>query len=177
MDQRPWVHVEIESVKDGKVYTVPNGERIGDRRFSAISNLRIVNTGKTPALNVVIWVEAFSERDAFDALEVAVLDPENGGFQIVGAVPPNASLFMDFPVFRSFEDMTQEMDFEFTARLICSIHYAASASQRDNRGCHTIQSFIIEGDDGQRRSISLDTRDIRDNRLKFVTRPAIGHMT
>lgn len=177
IDQRPWVSVDIVEFQHVKVDTGPNCPRLGSRHFSAIVILRIINTGKTPAQAVEIWVDAFREEELKGTLKTIVLKESEGDkHRLIGVIPPNSETTLDFPITRSFVDFPDLEDFEFQCRLLCSIRYSTDASLRDNHDGHTLQTFVIENDDGDRRSIWIDTRDIRLSRTKLKARPAVGQM-
>jgi len=178
IDQRPWVSVEVIEFQHVDVDTVQNIQRLGFRHFSAIVSIRVINTGKTPAQSVEVWVAAVNDEGMAKALEAVILpNNDHNGHSLIGVIPPNSALKLDFPISRPFDDIPNKSDFEFQSRLFCSIRYSTEASRRGDHDAQTLQTFIIESDGGGGRRSWINTVDIRQSRVKIEARPAFGQMT
>ena len=171
-EQRPWLNVAVGKIVDYRFVQQPWHDYPKSLHLHVPVAIR--NSGKTPAHNVFLTVEAYNIPEAYEAKEITLKGMFKGFRWERGAIAPNGELIDNYGTGRRFDVPLEGEHVSFMCFVVVSVHYSAEPGEKYE--LLTCQMFRLSIDHPDADSVGLHADILREHHPTIIAAPMDGHM-
>jgi hypothetical protein len=169
-EQRPWLSASIGKIVDYHFVQQPWHD--APKSLYIYVPVSIRNSGKTPAHNVFLTVEAYNIPEAYEAKEITLKGMFKGFRWERGAIAPNGELSDDYGTGRRLDVTPEGKHAIFMCFVVVSIHYSAEVGE--NYELLTCQMFSLKIDHPDAPGTGLHADILREHHPTIIAAPMGG---